>query len=166
MPNYVWRHTYDPEKDYIVGDLVFNNGDSYICRANNKGTSVNDVSIWRLINRWAAPVISKSVEAQTLIPRGRCVSLGSDGRLVVADRSGERPVFGIAVDKIEPDTAGIVTTFGYMEQTTWSFIPGRTLYLGANGQLVYPVPQTDIIYSIGTSLSETALYINIHIPVQ
>ena len=163
MPNYIWRHTWDSDAEYVVGDLVFDNGDSYLCKLDNVGEPVTTGAYWRLINRWNAPVISKKYVASTTIPPGRAVSLDSDGKLILADMTGDRSVIGITAEMIATDEKGLVTTFGYIERPEWSFTPGKDVYLGKDGQLTFTVPTSRLLYPIAITVTTNAMYTHVKV---
>ena len=168
MTNYTFQHTWDQNTAYVVNDIVFNNGDTYICSEDNVDKTPHNTRYWRLISKLIDPLITESFVADGNIPTGRCVSINTEGKMVLADQANGLPVIGVSNEATSDGDKGSVTTFGLLEIDSWDLTIGNKVFLGRRkGQLTYNVPaNVPTSYEIGTVVTTTSMYVNIRIPIQ
>lgn len=74
-------------------------------------------------------------------------------------------IIGITKGASSIDADCIITTYGEVEEPSWSWEEGKPLFLGTNGALTQTCPETGFILQIATVLNSKKIFIDIKIPL-
>ena len=74
-------------------------------------------------------------------------------------------VAGITTGATEAEEDCLITTYGEVEEVSWSWEEGKPIFLGGNGILTQTCPETGFILQIATVINLKKIFINIKIPL-
>ncbi len=108
--------------------------------------------------------------AQTITARAaeslgghRVVTLNADREVEYADSSEDvyGRVVGVTTGSVSAGDVATVRTAGRLDEPSWSWTPGATLYLGLDGILSEVAPENGVFQQIGYAIDQTSIFINI-----
>lgn len=82
------RDTYDPTADYLLLDLVYLNGETYLCKAPCKGIAPPNATYWMLISSSASVIDRQAAEAAAQAAAGSADATAASKTAAETARSG------------------------------------------------------------------------------
>jgi hypothetical protein len=99
----------------------------------------------------------------------RVLAVNTEGKMVYADHrfiSNAPRIIGISTYTSSQNLPIDVISYGYWEDSAWSFTPGQPLFLGVDGEIVETVPSTGFIAQIATSITRVSIQVSLQIPIK
>ena len=110
-----------------------------------------------------------SVFSLTAGPAGvsghRAVMATSDGTAAHADPAEARAYVGISKHAAVAGAPVAIALRDTLTESSWAWVPGKTIYFTADGMLTQTVPTTTAVTPIGVALSATSILISRDNPV-
>lgn len=98
----------------------------------------------------------------------RAIATNALGALEYADNlnpAHANSVLGITVRAFQVGEMAEIIVEGKVEESSWNWIPGKSIFLSANGTLTQTVPQSGFLLAIGKALSPTKVLIEVQQPI-
>lgn len=112
------------------------------------------------------------LEADFSLPAGpagvsghRAVMVSADGTATHADPADARAYIGISTHAAVAGAPVTIAIRDTLNEASWSWVPGKTIYFTADGMLTQTVPTTAAVTPIGVALSTTSILISRDNPV-
>ncbi len=97
----------------------------------------------------------------------RCCYSTSGGAAVLtsSDVAHAGSFAGISLNAAEAEAAIVLLVSGIMEDASWSWTPGASLFIGSTGALTATAPSTGFSQQIATAITATKIVVNAQTPI-
>jgi len=97
----------------------------------------------------------------------RVVCKNSSNQLIYADPDLDNyGVLGITTSAISQGVLGEYLVAGILEEPSWSWIPGKPLFLQNNGQISQFPPNTGFLLRVGKALTSSKIFVQIQLLIK
>lgn len=99
---------------------------------------------------------------------GRVLSLDNTGNLIYADNTintTAETLIGISVNSAIPGDIVRIVYNGEADDSGWTWLPGKQLYVGINGVITQTPPTSGYVMPIGIARSPTKIVVQIRTPI-